>query len=92
MLPAVAPLPALRLWIEYSSSGIRIVSFSDVTQLERAANTELVIAVWAQDISRDGGQFMGQLSIPMSAVYHQKPVDSVRVAPTDRVLECSSAH
>eukprot|EP01094_Clydonella_sp_ATCC50884_P007025 TRINITY_DN1620_c0_g1_i4.p1 TRINITY_DN1620_c0_g1~~TRINITY_DN1620_c0_g1_i4.p1 ORF type:complete len:710 (+),score=219.36 TRINITY_DN1620_c0_g1_i4:56-2131(+) len=53
--------------------------FFDVTQLERMVeepgSNQLVIALWAQDISRSGGQFLGQLGIPMSSVCHQKPVD-----------------
>jgi hypothetical protein len=79
--------------------------FFDVTQLDRMVNepgsNQLVIALWAQDISRGGGQFLGQLSIPMSSVCHQKPVDRVRISgfwgkgkalsgsPTRRRSSCS---
>ena len=35
----------------------------------------LTIGVWVKDMSQSAGQLVGQLTVPVASLYHQKPID-----------------
>lgn len=49
--------------------------FFDITGIEMNRKIDLQIALWVKDMSLSNGQQIGSLIVPVSYLYHQKPVD-----------------